>query len=76
MEHTAFLVLVPGVGFLSVVVCALTYQRPDGLERLLRGLFGQTFAGREPEVEIIIVDNDSAETARAIVLSQSELDIP
>jgi glycosyltransferase involved in cell wall biosynthesis len=49
-----------------VTVCALTYRRPDGLERLLDGLVSQEFTGRPPSVEFLIVDNDPDASARSI----------
>ena len=43
----------------TVAVCAATYRRPHGLERLLYGLDALVFAeGREPDLRVIIVDND------------------
>lgn len=49
-----------------MTVCALTYRRPDGLERLLDGLVSQEFTGRPPSVEFLIVDNDPDASARSI----------
>jgi glycosyltransferase involved in cell wall biosynthesis len=51
----------------AVAVCALTCQRPAGLERLLEGIAGLTFApGREPSIRVVVVDNDPAGSSRAI----------
>lgn len=45
---------------MRVAVCVLTYQRPEGLKRLIDGLNQLTFQKCEPpQVEIIVVDNDS-----------------
>jgi succinoglycan biosynthesis protein ExoM len=46
-----------------VAVCVITYNRPQGLRRLLEGLDRQTFAGAAPAVEIIVVDNDPGGSA-------------
>jgi glycosyltransferase involved in cell wall biosynthesis len=41
-----------------VAVCISTFHRPDGLEAVLRSLGGLTFAGRAPELTIVVVNND------------------
>jgi cellulose synthase/poly-beta-1,6-N-acetylglucosamine synthase-like glycosyltransferase len=51
---------------MSVVVCALTYQRPDGLHRLLEGLQRLVFTGPPPEIRFVIVDNDPAGSGHAL----------
>ncbi|MGG6293486.1 glycosyltransferase family 2 protein [Leptolyngbya sp. AN02str] len=52
---------------MRVAVCALTYKRPDGLKRLLDGLNQLTFEQYpQPEIEVIIVDNDSPSEAETI----------
>ena len=49
-----------------VAVCVITYNRPEGLRRLLEGLDRLTFAGDPPPaVEIVLVDNDPAGLACA-----------
>lgn len=50
-----------------VAVCVTTYQRPRGLARLLRSLNALVFSGERPDVTVIVVDNDQAETARETV---------
>ena len=45
-------------------VCIATFRRPDGLRKLLQSLQAQRDA---PEFEIVIIDNDSAGSARATV---------
>lgn len=50
-----------------ISVCISTYQRPEGLKRLLDGLNQLTFSKCEtPKLEVIVVDNDSSEEARAV----------
>ena len=50
---------------MKVSICALTYQRPHGLARLLEGLNGLTFEDAPPEIRIVIVDNDPSGSGRA-----------
>ena len=48
-------------------MCIATYQRPEGLKRLLEGLNKLAFDWCEtPDLKIIVVDNDSAGHARAL----------
>jgi succinoglycan biosynthesis protein ExoM len=50
-----------------VVVCICTYQRPDGLERLLNGLCEQVFEDvTAPVVSVIVTDNECSDSTRAI----------
>src|SRR5918995_1048141 len=49
-----------------VAVCACTYLRPAGLERLLAGLAAIEVPGGVA-VEVVIVDNDAAGSGRAVV---------
>lgn len=50
-----------------VSVCVGTYLRPAELERLLTGLDGLAFCKVEaPQVEIVVVDNDPEQSARAV----------
>jgi glycosyltransferase involved in cell wall biosynthesis len=49
-----------------LTVCALTCQRPEGLERLLEGLASQEFTERPPLVKVLIVDNNPDASARSI----------
>ena len=40
-------------------VCLITYKRPQGLRRVLEGLNALTFESMaQPEIEVIVVDND------------------
>ena len=49
-----------------VAICAITFRRPAGLARLLDGLAALRFEHPEPAVEVIVVDNDPAASARSI----------
>ncbi|UCG17193.1 MAG: glycosyltransferase family 2 protein [Phycisphaerales bacterium] len=51
---------------MNVAVCIATYNRPKGLSALLSALNGQVFADRRPDVRLIVVDNDSSGSARAV----------
>jgi len=47
-----------------ISVCVATYQRPEGLKRLLDGLNKLTFSKCEtPNLEVIVVDNNSTGSA-------------
>lgn len=48
-----------------VSICVATYQRPEGLKRLLNGLDRLIFShDRIPQIEVIVVDNDPNCSAR------------
>ena len=42
---------------MDVVICIITYQRLNGLARLLAGLNRMTFRLNDPTVRIVVVDN-------------------
>jgi succinoglycan biosynthesis protein ExoM len=48
---------------MNVSVCIATYQRPQRLGALLEDLAGQC----QPPFEVVVVDNDSAESGRVVV---------
>lgn len=51
----------------TVAVCVATYRRPHGLERLLYGLDALMFTeGREPDLRLIVVDNDPEGTGARV----------
>ncbi|MFQ3615819.1 MAG: glycosyltransferase family 2 protein [Cyanobacteriota bacterium] len=45
---------------MRVTVCVITYQRPEGLKRLLEGLSKLEFAQLQPKVHVVVVDNDQS----------------
>ncbi|PTX53732.1 glycosyl transferase family 2 [Melghirimyces profundicolus] len=52
---------------MKVTICVATYKRPEGLKRLLEGLNQLEFMkSKKPSIEIVVVDNDSRESARSI----------
>lgn len=52
----------------KISVCAATFKRPDLLQNLLESLNKLTFVrSPKPDIEVIIVDNDSAGSAQSIV---------
>jgi len=53
----------------SVAIAIATMQRPDMLGALLTRLQELTFEQPEPAVELIVVDNDPAESAREVIES-------
>jgi succinoglycan biosynthesis protein ExoM len=49
-----------------VSICVATYQRPEGLKRLLEGIDRLTFTNQtQPQIEVIVVDNDATCSAQA-----------
>ena len=51
---------------MKVAICALTYNRPEGIARLIRGLLSQEFRAQSAEPKIVIVDNHPGATARPV----------
>ena len=49
-----------------VAVCVATYKRPQMLAHLIESLNELSFDTSPPELRIIIIDNDSAESARSV----------
>ncbi|WP_448604862.1 glycosyltransferase family 2 protein [Thermoleptolyngbya sp.] len=43
-----------------VSICVITYQRPEGLKRLLEGLSKLEFKQLQPRVHVVVVDNDES----------------
>ncbi|MEM7228767.1 MAG: glycosyltransferase [Planctomycetota bacterium] len=52
---------------MRVTIGIITFQRPDGLAALLRGLDRLTFSGPPPAIDVIVVDNDAAASAENAV---------
>jgi GT2 family glycosyltransferase len=51
---------------MRVDVCIVTYRRPQGLLRLLGALQELRFPAEAPELRVVVVDNDPAESARPV----------
>ncbi|MGD1874374.1 MAG: glycosyltransferase family 2 protein [Mastigocoleus sp.] len=50
-----------------VSICIITYQRPQGLQRLLEKLAKLTFDKvTQPNIEVIVVDNDTSGIAKSV----------
>lgn len=57
-----------GARRVRVAVCVATYRRPERLARLLESVGRMTFRRwADPEVVVVVVDNDAAGSARAVV---------
>jgi glycosyltransferase involved in cell wall biosynthesis len=53
---------------IRIAICIATFQRPQGLSRLLESLSNLRFEKQdEPSIKIVIVDNDSNGTAKPVV---------
>jgi len=50
---------------MNITICALTYMRPEGAARLIKGLCALAFGDEEPDISLLIVDNDPEGSARA-----------
>lgn len=51
---------------MKVDVCIATYRRPEGLLRLLGALQALRTPDVEPELRVVVVDNDAGESARSV----------
>lgn len=51
---------------MRVDICVISYRRPQGLQRLLGGLQAQRLPAPAPELRVVVVDNDAAESARPV----------
>ncbi len=49
-----------------VAICIASYKRPEGLQRLLEGINQLTFSRSEPNLEVIVVDNDANGSASTV----------
>lgn len=53
---------------MKVAIVAITYKRPEGLRKLLRGLMRQDLSGTPvEEMNIVVVDNDPQGSASAVL---------
>jgi succinoglycan biosynthesis protein ExoM len=56
-----------GSELMLITVCIASYKRPEGLKRLLDGLNRLIFTSQaEPNIEVIIVDNDITASAHCV----------
>jgi len=60
-----------------VAICVITYRRPQGLERLFEAIDRLDFPNGAPELRLVVIDNDPAESARRVCdATRTWLDVP
>ncbi|MCH7884181.1 MAG: glycosyltransferase family 2 protein [Planctomycetes bacterium] len=50
---------------MKLAVCIITYKRPNGLMRVLKGIGAQRFSDQRPDIRVVVVDNDETGSAGA-----------
>lgn len=56
----------PNESALRVAICILTFRRPEGLKRLLEAISQLSFTSDEPQIDIVVIDNDPKGSARDV----------
>lgn len=52
---------------MKLAVCIITYQRPEGLQALLEGIAAQQWKQHQPELTVVVVDNDPGGSAAKVL---------
>ncbi len=52
---------------MRIAVCIITFKRPRGIRAALEALAAQEFPAAPPDLRVVVVDNDAAESARPVI---------